>query len=175
MAARYLQALRSWRSVGADVAHGRKSFQQHKDANKHKLAESALKASGEAAMLAAPEVSDFQELLVRFRQGKANGDSGVGPIARRRKVRTMKWCLAEALRTRTRLALRAAQSLSLHSDASKGRLLVRGQMCGEDLQPHHALLGTTNLSADFDSSALGLASAVVTCLSDLAAPSVGRS
>ena len=63
--------------------------------------------------------------------------------------------------------------MTTHSDASNGRLLVRGQMCGEDLCPRHVLLGTANLADDFESSALGVASAVVACLRDLATPMLG--
>ena len=92
---------------------------------------------------------------------------------KRKKLIKMKFCLAEAIRVQTRLWLRTARSMTTHSDASKGRLLVRGQMCGEDLCPRHVLLGTANLADDFESSALGVASAVVACLRDLATPMLG--
>ena len=145
-------------------------FARHQATAKHKRA-----TCDPAKLLAiqAPPVADFERVLAAFKKGKANGDEGIENVGKRKKLIKMKFCLAEAIRVQTRLWLRTARSMTTHSDASKGRLLVRGQMCGEDLCPRHVLLGTANLADDFESSALGVASAVVACLRDLATPMLG--
>ncbi len=124
-------------------------------------------------MATAPSEDDFLRVLKDFRNGKSNGDDGVHDCAKRKKLRRMKFCLAEALRVRTHIALRQAAALTLHSDESKGYLILRGQMCGEDLCPQHLLLGTVHLASRFESSGIGIASGVVTCLRELATPLLG--
>eukprot|EP00974_Lingulodinium_polyedra_P076196 7376636-Lingulodinium_polyedra.AAC.1 len=69
----------------------------------------------------------------------------------------MLFCLAEAVRERVRAKLAAARSLTFHSDASKNRLLLLCEMCGDDLVPGHCLLGSADL--EDDCSAAGLMTA----------------
>ena len=150
---------------GLQVSH----FLAHQQTKKHQRAAADKTA---ALYLSAPAITVFEKLLKDFRAGRANGGYVQG-LGRQAKVRKMKLCLSEAIRKRTRDNLPEAMSLTLHSDASKGRLLVRGQFCGEALQPTHALLGTANVAEDFDCTALGLASAIASILHDLATPFKG--
>ena len=108
-------------------------FWAHPQTKKHQRAAADRTA---ALYLSAPAISVFVKLLKDFRAGRANGGYVHG-LGCQTKVRSMKFCLAEAIRKRTRDSLPEAMSLTLHSDASKGRLLVRGQFCGEALQPTH--------------------------------------
>ncbi len=96
-----------------------------------------------------------------------------GTTAKRKQIRKLKFCLAEAVRLRTHGALRQSAALTLHSDESKEHLILRGQLCGEDLCPQHLLLSTVNLVSRFESSGVGIASGVVTCLRQLATPLLG--
>ena len=92
-------------------------------------------------------------------------------MAGRQKLRKMLFCLAEAVREHVRAKLAAARSLTFHSDASKNRLLLLCEMCGDDLVPGHCLLGTANL--EDDCSAAGLMTAVLRILKDLFTPLMG--
>ena len=67
--------------------------------------------------------------------------------------------------------LAAARSLTFHSDASKNRLLLLCEMCGDDLVPGHCLLGTADL--EDDCSAAGLMTTVLRILKDLFTPLMG--
>ncbi len=141
------------------------TFRRHALTRRHK----ANTPGGRA--LCAPTPNDFQILLERFHQHRTTGEDGVEGIGKRHKIRKMLFCLAEAVRTRTRLKLSGARSVTLHSDASKGRLLVRAQMCGDDLEPYHCFLGTTTLGDD--ATAHGIATSIVRILRDLASPFMG--
>ena len=65
-------------------------------------------------------------------------------VAGRQKLRKMLFCLAEAVRERVRAKLAAARSLTFHSDASKNRLLLLCEMCGDDFVPGRCFLGTAD-------------------------------
>ena len=56
------------------------------------------------------------------------GNDGIQDVKRKKLVK-IKFCLAEALRTQTRRKLQDQCTLTLHSDASKARLLLRAQGC----------------------------------------------
>ncbi len=146
------------------------TFHRHARTAKHRR---ATIDSVKNATMAAPPVQAFLAVLTNCRKGKATGENGTANVGKRKKVKKMKFCLAEAIRVRTRLLIKDALSMTIHSDASKGRLVLRGQMCGKSLIPHHVVLGTANLADDFPSSAWGLASAVATSLRDLATPLKG--
>ena len=142
-------------------------LRSHANTHKHR------RAAGDPAValaLTAPPTTAFKQLLQDLRDSKANGNPGLPGVAKRWKVRKMKFCLAEAVRMRTRLQLRKATSMTVHQDASKGRLVMRAQMCGEDLQPTRALLGAVNYVDTFDSSAMGLAAATLHALRELCTP-----
>ena len=152
-----------WRTIGAaQVSH----FKEHAQTAKHKA---ALAEPGGRAPFEAPSPGAFAKLLRAFHSANGIGRDGLdGGVGKRQKLRKMLYCLAEAVRARTRTWLSAAQSLTTHSDASKSRLLVRGQMCGDDLEARYCLLGTEMLSGD--SSALGIAESILRVLRDLATP-----
>ena len=139
------------------VASKMSHFLQHQPPRKHPCAASDRTP---ALYLSAPGIKTFAQLLEDFRVGKANGQTAQG-IGCHAKVSSMKLCLAEAIRKRPRDGLPKAMSLTLHSDASKGRVLARGQFCGEALQPTRVLLGTATVAEDFDCTALGLAPAIL--------------
>ena len=143
-------------------------FQCHEKTSKHSRA--AASCGDVLVALHAPPVGDFVKLLRDFRKGKTHGSQGCEDVGREWKVRKMKWCLAEAVRSRVRAAIRDAASMSIHADCSKGHLVVRALMCGEALDVSDGLLGVVNMLERDGSSALDLASAIVTLLSDLATP-----
>ena len=119
-------------------------FQLHEASKKHK---SAVKTGGATAHTAPPPPL-FEKVLEAFDAGRACGDSGLQGVAGRHKLRKMLLCLAEAVRERVRAKLAAARSLTFHSDASKNRLLLLCEMCGDDLVSGQCLLGTADLEDD---------------------------
>lgn len=143
-------------------------FKRHQDTQKHKRA--AAKSKDITLALYAPPERDFLTVLQKFRQGKANGDRGCEDVARRKKVRKMKWCLAEAVRERMRDSVRQARSMTVMSDCSKGHLVLRALMCRDDLEVQDGLLGIANMIERGEASSLDLASAVVCILQNLATP-----
>ena len=145
-------------------------FQIHEGTMKHSRAAASCGARDLLVALHAPPVGDFVKLLRDFRQGKTHGSKGCEGVGREWKVRKMKWCLAEAVRSRVRAAIRSAASMSIHADCSKGHLVVRARMCGEALDVSDGLLGVVNMLERDGSSALDLAMAIVTLMSDLATP-----
>ena len=92
-------------------------------------------------------------------------------VAGRHQPRKMLFCLAEAVRERVRAKLAAARSVTIHSDASKNRLLLLCEMCGDDLVPGHCLLGAADL--EDDCSAAGLMTTVLRILKDTLTPLMG--
>ena len=121
--------------------------------------------------MTAPSVPSFLEALRNVRERKGLGAEGSGDFKRKRLVKA-KFCLAEALRAKTRLQLQRQCTLTLHSDASKARLLVRAQGCDTSgLEPFHALIGTMPMRHGTD--AISIAKAVLTILADLCTPFKG--
>ncbi len=127
----------------------------------------ALAEPGGRAPFEAPSPAAFAKVFRAFRK-RTIGEDGLDGVGKRKKVTRMIYCLAEAVRQRTRIWLSDASSLTIHSDASQGRLLVRGQMCGHDICPRYCLLGTAVIRED--PSALGISEAIVRALRDLATP-----
>ena len=141
-------------------------FKAHAATAKHKA---ALAEPGSRAPFEAPSPAAFAKVFSAFHKRKLSlGEGGLESVGNRQKVTCMIYCLAEAVRQRTRIWLSCASSLTIHSDASQGRLLARGQMCGHDLCPRYCLLGTEILTND--PSALGISDAIMRALRDLATP-----
>jgi hypothetical protein len=115
--------------------------------------------------MAAPPTATFAEALAAARRGAHD------VAVTRQKHRKLVYCLAEAIRNQVRQALRRATSLTVHTDASQNIFVVRGQMCGADLRPCHALLGIQLLGDR--SSALDLATSVVRVLATISTPFFG--
>ena len=138
-------------------------FDKHERAKSHRI---AVSDPDVRLALVAPPVAAFVEALRLVRQGKAEGAEGTGTL-KRDKLLKAKYCLAEALRFQTRRDLRSCNCLTLHSDASTGKLLLRVQGCGPQLRPVHALVGCQKLE-DFDSH--GIAKCVLLMLADLCSP-----
>lgn len=119
------------------------NFRRHEKTQRHQRA--AATTEDMSVALHAPPAKDFVSLLQQFRRGKTHGDKGCDGVGRRKKVRKMKWCLAEAVRARVRAAIRSAESMSIHADCSKGHLVARALMCGKSLDVSDGLLGIVNM------------------------------
>ena len=144
-------------------------FKHHEHTKKHK---GVVQSCGAPALAnLAPTPRQFQKVLEAFDAGRAKGDTPVRGVGKRHKIRNMIFCLAEAVRERARADLALARSLTFHSDASKNRLLLLCQMCGDDLRPRHCLLGTVDM--EDDGAAAGIAAAILRILRDLCTPLLG--
>ncbi len=84
-----------------------------------------------------------------------------------KKVRCIKWCLAEAVRSVQRERLRDCRVASIHQDGRQGRLAIRYTACGEDLKPRVGVLGSASLAKDFRMDAVGMSAATVHILRSL--------
>ena len=145
-------------------------FKVHQATRKHK---SAVDAGGATAHVA-PLPAVFAKVLEAFDNGRAKfkySATKMPGVGGRTKVRRMLFCLAEAVRERVRGRLAEARPLTFHSDSSKNRLLLLGQMCGDDLVPRHCLLGTADLGGD--PSAAGLTTSMLCILKELCTPLLG--
>ncbi len=72
-----------------------------------------------------PRPDEFKKVWEDVRSGKAQTVMDGEKLPNRRKRRAMEWCLAEALRKKGRDFVQHAATISLSSDARKGRLVVR--------------------------------------------------
>ena len=126
-------------------------FVQHEATKCHKVASS----SGAAC---APTKKQFKKVLLLVQKGQC--PDGIVGIGRRKKIRKMKFCLAEATRVLRMNKLRSCEVLSLHADARKGRLAVRFTGSTRGLELQSGVLGTVSLVKSFSSDALGVSKAV---------------
>ena len=138
-------------------------FLAHAGGKSHQL---AMKDPDMKFALHSPPIGDFEEALRLVRTGKANGSQGTGNL-KCDKLKKAKFCLAEALRCQSRLKIQACNCLTLHSDASKGYLLVRAQGCTDALEAVHTVIGIQKM-VEFD--AHGIVECILTMLSDFCSP-----
>eukprot|EP00969_Alexandrium_andersonii_P365100 15465483-Alexandrium_andersonii.AAC.1 len=117
----------------------------------------------------APTHLQFSLVLDAVRRNTGTGDSGVPGAGKRKKVRKIKWALAEAVRARNRAVMLAARSMSLHQDARKGLLAVRFQSCDDKLVPSFGLMGAVHLRS-FGSDAMAIQSATTAILRSACTP-----
>ena len=138
-------------------------FQEHETCKRHKA---SMSDPNVRMSLMAPPLELFIHALREVRAGRAiDGTQDV----KRKKLVKIKFCLAEALRMQTRRKLQDQCTLTLHSDASKARLLLRAQGCtAETQQPMHAVMGT--LPTQNGSDAASIAKSVLAILGDLSLP-----
>ena len=114
---------------------------RHQRTAMHRLAEAELMEQEEAYdPRATPSNDMFQSLWKDIRDGggTANKKSGIGM---KDKLRKMKWCLAEAIRTLHRAFLRDANTISIFQDGSNGRLLLRFKAAKNTLEERAGVLG----------------------------------
>ena len=138
-------------------------FEEHSKTKRH---QAAVSNPDIRLGIVAPPVPVFVEALQLVRQGKAGGPQGTKTL-KREKLLKAKFCLAETLRIQSRLRLLECNGLTLHSDASKGRLVLRGQGCGAELKPVHVLLGCKKLE-EFD--AQGIVKCILSMLAEFCTP-----
>ena len=116
----------------------------------------------------APADDVFSRVLELTRAGKCTGDvKGVGSY---KKVRCMKWCLAEAVRQLKRRQIARSLAASTHQDGRKGRLAVRFTSCGDELIPFCGVLGSVNLAKDYTLDAVGMTKATIDIVRDFCTP-----
>lgn len=74
----------------------------------------------------------------------------------RHKMRLAKFCIAEAKRRRNRKYILNADAIFLYQDTRKGRLAIRYQLCGPDMEARSGALGQELVTDKFAHSAIGL-------------------
>ena len=91
-------------------------------------------------LINAPSVGDFQKVLTHVRSGHASWQKieGLGGSTQNKNMRD---CLAEALFSKDRKALRQAARISLVRDMRKGRLLIRFVCVDSKLRVRRGTLG----------------------------------
>ncbi|CAK0823904.1 unnamed protein product, partial [Prorocentrum cordatum] len=100
--------------------------------------------AGKAAPVA-PSVGAFQAVLAHFQEGKARSSAGVQDVGKRKKVRVMGFCLAEAVRMSQREFIAGARSLTIMQDSRKHKLLMRFKAANDDLDVREGVLGHIQL------------------------------
>ena len=124
-------------------------FTQHARSGAHQRAELLWQGldpdGGGIGAGVAPPLAQFEKVLALTKQGKASGDMMPG-VGSRKRVRKIKWCLAEARREHRRSQMKAATCIALHQDARKGQLALRFTACGKDLTPMVGVLGCASMT-----------------------------
>ena len=129
-------------------------FQNHERSRRHR---DSLKPTNMATH-AAPSAETFHEVLRKARDGQT--PTNIPGVACSKKIRNIKYCLAEAIRLFNMEILRKAVVVALHCDGRKGRLAVRFTSCGKDLTPCSGVLGTASLVEQFSTDAIGISRAL---------------
>ncbi|CAK0866746.1 unnamed protein product, partial [Prorocentrum cordatum] len=100
------------------------AFQRHGARSQaHRDAVAAL--LGKAVDPPAPSAGAFELVLDHYQQGQGRAAAGVPTVGKRKKVRVMGFCLAEAVRTEHRRFLANAESITIMQDCRGHRLLMR--------------------------------------------------
>lgn len=138
-----------------------KHMEQHCNTAVHRKA--VLEAQGEDAaalrLESVPSTADFQAVLDATRAGQCT--SNLTKVGRSKKLRKMKWCLAEARRAMTRKHIKPARVMALHQDVRKQWLAIRFSACGPDLVARVGVLGVANLPRNYSLDALGIRQATI--------------
>ncbi len=146
-----------WASVKVDnvVCVQIMNVRNHERSKRHRDAMARLAGTTveELALEGAPSMSAFEKTLRATWAQEGQGDTGIADVGGRKKLRCMKYCLAEAKRCIQRRGLRRAKTISLHQDATKGVIAMRFLAAGEDLEPQGGLLGMCNLAKFYGLSA----------------------
>jgi hypothetical protein len=115
-----------------------------------------------------PSAANFQALFDAVLAAKCQGKSGLPGVGGEKKIRQMKWALAEGFRVLDRRFLRSAGTVSLHQDGRKGRLAMRYRGCNELLEVRSGALGQIDLCATSkDLGALGIAEGTMAVLTKI--------
>eukprot|EP00448_Togula_jolla_P000412 CAMPEP_0170614514 /NCGR_PEP_ID=MMETSP0224-20130122/24848_1 /TAXON_ID=285029 /ORGANISM="Togula jolla, Strain CCCM 725" /LENGTH=272 /DNA_ID=CAMNT_0010940191 /DNA_START=147 /DNA_END=965 /DNA_ORIENTATION=- len=113
------------------VLRHRATLQHQKHAQGHHKAALALDA---------PSVDAFITVYVEARKGHA-ASQAIENVGKRRKIKRMRFCLAEAHRAMDRRFLRSATAISLMRDMRKSRLMIRFVVVSAKLEVRRGLLG----------------------------------
>jgi len=118
----------------------------------------------ECALTKAPPASDFRQVLKELRDGKVGYKKGLKGVGKQKKVRKMRWCLAEAKRHIQIQWYKDAQVASVHQDVGQGLLALRFQTCDWNIEARHGLAGVISLAKEFSLDAPGIAKGTLTVL-----------
>lgn len=119
---------------------------------------------------AAPSREHFRRVFDATREASGRSKNGLAEIGQRLKVRRMKWCLAEAIRTTSRRFLAKSKCIGIMQDVRKNRLLVRFKAARDDLVSKKGTLGQVKLG---NVGAEDLRKGVVRILQDFCTPMAG--
>ena len=103
-----------------------------------------------------PSAAVIKKVRQAVRAGEAIGEQGVDGVGGRKKVRKIKFVLAEAYREIMRRFLKEAEAISLHQDARAGYLMMRFQASDVDMNKMIGLLGIADIAKEFRPSANGI-------------------
>ena len=105
-----------------------------------------------------PSKHDFDIVMKAFLAGGCTGRKGLPGVGSAKKLRRMKFCLAEGHRHVHRQALRNAKSISFFQDGRRGRLALRYKSADTALTARSGCLGQVSLAIEInDLGALGIA------------------
>ena len=112
-------------------------------------------------VLRAPTTQQFDEVRKHGASQAAN-KHGLEGVGKRKKIRRMRFCHAEARRILHRRFLRTASSCTLFSDERARRLLVRFRACNNKLVRRCGVIG--QLKGRYDGHGLGIAKGIMRAL-----------
>ena len=148
------------------------SFVNHERTSEHVEAVALTNGACRSDLLLqkAPPQQHFEDVLRSVWSGKCRGRDGMPGVGKLKKVRKMKWCLAEARRAKHRSLLARASTMSIHQDATKGCIAARFICCGLDLEPHAGMLGFCSLAEHYSLNATGLKNVSLQVIADACTP-----
>jgi hypothetical protein len=149
------------------------SFKDHADSQRHQLA--MVEWLGEKSIIPATSMAsparDFEMLLQDFRQEAVRKEYLFG---KRKKIRKMIWCLAEAIRQTKKSVLRSSSQLAVHQDGAAGYLFARFTSSDVNGQRCSGYLGGADLAYLFKSAnATAIARGIIKILKSSCSANVG--
>ena len=149
--------------TGAASIQKRSCLRRHEKSKSHQVAKAKLAGQvqevnghwGVAGRIV-PSAAVMKKVRQSVRGGEAIGEQGVDGVGGRKKVRKIKFVLAEAYREIMRRFLKEAEAISLHQDARAGYLMMRFQASDVDMNKMIGLLGIADIAKDFRPSANGI-------------------
>ena len=154
-------------AVPVSAISGYAKLEQHCRTSLHRQALLAARGDDTAAVRleSVPSTADFQTVLDSTRAGQCT--SNLAKVGRSKKLRKMKWCLAEARRAMNRKRIKASRAMALHQDGRKQWLAIRYSACGQDLKARVGVLGVANLPRNYTLDALGIRQATIDIVKQL--------
>eukprot|EP00959_Pyramimonas_sp_CCMP1952_P029370 616428-Pyramimonas_sp.AAC.1 len=81
-----------------------------------------------------PGLSEWDKVLQETVSGNAVSTEGVPGIGKRKKIQKMQFCIAEAVRAKTRECFREAVCIGISQDKRATRFLMRYRACNKNLE-----------------------------------------